>query len=184
MISITNLLKPLPVKRTETFPRQQLPPESNIHFGSCSVLHCIYFCTQSFTSPWLMLSVFLTTLNKAYCIVLYCIVFRGRHSIEILYLTQKSRTQLVEITLEQTRQPWNVSDSLVLPLETSQSNKKQCPVARLYGCVCVYSPFLEIFRPGQYDPCFADALFKCLSYVLEWNVWILNKISVKYISGI
>ena len=38
-------------------------------------LHCIYFCTQSFTSPWLMLSVFLTTLNKAYCIVLYCIVY-------------------------------------------------------------------------------------------------------------
>ena len=37
-------------------------------------LHCTYFCTQSFTSPWLMLSVFLTTLNKAYCIVLYCFV--------------------------------------------------------------------------------------------------------------
>ena len=35
-------------------------------------LHCIYFCTQSFTSPWLMLScLFLTTLHKAYCIVLY-----------------------------------------------------------------------------------------------------------------
>ena len=37
-------------------------------------LHSIYFCTQSLTSPWQMLSVFLTTLNKAYCIVLYCIV--------------------------------------------------------------------------------------------------------------
>ena len=37
-------------------------------------LHCIYFCTQSFTRPWLMLYVFLKTLNKAYCIVLYCIV--------------------------------------------------------------------------------------------------------------
>ena len=40
------------------------------------LLHCIYFCTQSFTRFWLMLSVFLTTLNKAilYCIVLYCVV--------------------------------------------------------------------------------------------------------------
>ena len=32
------------------------------------LLHCLYFCNHSFTSPWIMLSV-LTTLRTAYCVV-------------------------------------------------------------------------------------------------------------------